>query len=91
MLVVSIGIKKLLKTIKTKPFIMKKIIVLSIMLFAVSAITLSCRDTKKKEESKEVTMNDKYACPMDCESGKTYDKEGQCPVCEMDLTKVERE
>ena len=91
MRVVSIEIKKLLKTIKTKPFIMKKIIVLSVMLFAVSAITLSCRDTKKKEESKEVTMNDKYVRPMDCEDGKTYDNEGKCPVCEMDLTKVKRE
>ena len=90
MLVVSIGIKKLLMTIKTKPFIIKKIIVLSVILFSVSTITLSCRDTKKKEESKEVTMNDKYICPMDCENGKTYEKEGKCPVCEMDLTKVKK-
>ena len=28
-----------------------------------------------------------YACPMDCEKGKTYDKPGKCPVCEMDLEK----
>ncbi|MFC4740787.1 heavy metal-binding domain-containing protein [Flavobacterium ponti] len=26
-----------------------------------------------------------YACPMDCEKGKTYDAPGKCPVCEMDL------
>jgi len=26
-----------------------------------------------------------YACPMDCEKGKTYEVAGQCPVCEMDL------
>lgn len=26
-----------------------------------------------------------YACPMDCEKGKTYDTPGKCPVCEMDL------
>jgi transcription initiation factor IIE alpha subunit len=44
-----------------------------------------------KEEGKEVTMNVVYACPMDCENGKTYDKEGKCPVCEMDLKKVEKE
>ena len=36
-------------------------------------------------------MNDVYQCPMDCENGKTYDKEGICPVCEMDLKKVEKE
>lgn len=26
-----------------------------------------------------------YSCPMDCEEGKTYIKEGKCPVCKMDL------
>lgn len=26
-----------------------------------------------------------YQCPMDCEKGKTYEKEGKCPVCGMDL------
>lgn len=26
-----------------------------------------------------------YACPMDCEKGKTYNRPGKCPVCEMDL------
>lgn len=26
-----------------------------------------------------------YACPMDCEEGKTYTDKGKCPVCKMDL------
>jgi hypothetical protein len=26
-----------------------------------------------------------YRCPMNCEKGKTYDKEGKCPVCGMPL------
>ena len=26
-----------------------------------------------------------YACPMECEGAKVYEKPGQCPVCEMDL------
>ena len=26
-----------------------------------------------------------YRCPMNCEKGKTYDKEGNCPVCGMKL------
>ncbi|MDZ4707940.1 MAG: heavy metal-binding domain-containing protein [Saprospiraceae bacterium] len=26
-----------------------------------------------------------YRCPMNCENGKTYDKEGNCPVCGMKL------
>jgi hypothetical protein len=27
---------------------------------------------------------------MDCEKGKTYDKAGKCPVCNMDMKKVEK-
>ena len=30
-----------------------------------------------------------YACPMDCEEGKTYEAPGQCPVCKMDLVEVD--
>jgi Cu(I)/Ag(I) efflux system membrane fusion protein len=26
-----------------------------------------------------------YSCPMKCEGDKTYDKEGKCPVCKMNL------
>ena len=26
-----------------------------------------------------------YACPMDCEDGKTYAEAGTCPECKMDL------
>ncbi len=26
-----------------------------------------------------------YACPMDCEEGKTYAEAGTCPECKMDL------
>ncbi len=26
-----------------------------------------------------------FACPMDCEKGKTYPQAGSCPVCKMDL------
>ena len=35
-----------------------------------------------------MTHNDsigKYYCPMHCEGEKTYDKEGDCPVCGMHL------
>ena len=33
----------------------------------------------------------RYQCPMKCEGDKTYDKPGKCPVCKMDLKKVEGE
>ncbi|MBT8253427.1 MAG: hypothetical protein HKN00_10610 [Flavobacteriaceae bacterium] len=42
-------------------------------------------------EKADLAMNDVYQCPMDCEEGKTYDEEGKCPVCKMDLKKVEKD
>jgi hypothetical protein len=35
--------------------------------------------------SGEMASKDVYQCPMDCEKGKTYEAEGSCPVCKMDL------
>ena len=32
-----------------------------------------------------------YQCPMKCEGDKTYSKEGNCPVCKMELKKVNTE
>nr|WP_287494130.1 heavy metal-binding domain-containing protein [Candidatus Brachybacter algidus] len=37
----------------------------------------------------EVAEKVVYQCPMDCEKGKTYEVMGICPVCKMDLAKVE--
>ena len=42
-------------------------------------------------EKADLAMNAEYQCPMDCENGKTYDKEGECPECKMALKKVEKE
>lgn len=39
--------------------------------------------------NKQTNEKEKYQCPMKCEGEKTYDKPGQCPVCKMDLEKVE--
>lgn len=30
-----------------------------------------------------------YQCPMKCEGEKTYEEEGSCPVCKMDLKEIE--
>lgn len=46
--------------------------------------------TTESHEHKDGEVHDEkvaYVCPMDCEKGKTYDKPGKCPVCEMDLEK----
>ncbi|MEO5647317.1 MAG: heavy metal-binding domain-containing protein [Chitinophagaceae bacterium] len=63
--------------------------------FAVIAISFmaSCNNNNKLETSKTDSATVKhddshahlYRCPMNCEKGKTYDKEGNCPVCGMKL------
>ena len=46
-------------------------------------------ESKSENTSTEQTAAAKYQCPMKCEGDKTYDKPGQCPVCNMDLKKLE--
>ncbi len=52
----------------------------------------SCKTEKKegKEHKTELSQKEVYQCPMDCEKGKTYKKEGKCPVCHMNLRKVKQ-
>lgn len=48
--------------------------------------TVEATDEHAGHNHKEGEMHlASYACPMDCEKGKTYDAPGKCPVCEMDL------
>ena len=78
---------------------MKKSVMLLVLIFCISTIAVSCKDSKKETEVEQtelgvekadLALNDVYQCPMDCENGKTYDKEGSCPVCKMDLNKVKK-
>lgn len=71
----------------------------TILMFAFAVATLSmtsCKTEVKTETTTETESEIKstseevaYACPMDCEKGKTYTEMGQCPVCEMDLAAVD--
>jgi len=53
--------------------------------------TASCCSSKTKDQNQKETSHKHqagtYYCPMHCEGDKTYDKEGDCPVCGMDLVK----
>jgi len=75
---------------------MKKSMLLVAAIFSIAVMFTSCKETKKEEakteshenhdhENGEMASHDAYQCPMDCEKGKTYEKEGSCPVCKMDL------
>ncbi len=68
---------------------MKKIIFILALFVSASAFLTSCADSKNNTDDANAQMAEVYQCPMDCESGKTYDAAGKCPVCGMDLAKVE--
>ena len=70
-----------------------KKVILCLALVALFVAT-SCKTEHKKEKEpvkkeKEMAM-EVFQCPIDCEKGKTYDKEGSCPVCKMDLKKASK-
>lgn len=73
------------------------------LLVTLSTISLGCKENKSEEvqtenqaeehmaaDKADIAMNDVFQCPMDCEDGKTYEEPGSCPVCAMDLKKVEK-
>jgi len=79
---------------------MKKSILAVVAIFSLVVLFTACKETKKEEvkeetnmehhedhdgEAHEMSSNDIYQCPVDCEKGKTYDEKGSCPVCKMDL------
>ena len=79
---------------------MKKTIFVLAMFCSVSFVFTACKSEKKEvkteevvveKETKKVALKEVYQCPMDCEKGKTYEKEGNCPVCKMKLIKKVKE
>ena len=70
---------------------MKSKLTFVIVLLAFFSISLSCSNggDKKSDKTEQTKEEGKYICPMKCEGEKTYDAPGQCPVCNMDLEKVE--
>ena len=72
---------------------MKKLIIplcISAMFMAAACSNSTSTDKKVDQSTGDSTKNAVYQCPMDCEKGKTYDQPGKCPVCEMDLEKVNK-
>lgn len=63
---------------------MKKLIMLSLI---AGSFLISCNQKSETKNTDNTKVAATYQCPMDCEKGKTYDKPGKCPVCEMDLEK----
>jgi hypothetical protein len=62
----------------------------SIIILATASLLWACGHSDSKSNkttpgSDSTQVAAVYQCPMDCEKGKTYEKEGKCPVCGMDL------
>lgn len=72
---------------------MKTKITTTVLLLAAVMFFASCgnktSESKKENTTTQQTANAMYQCPMKCEGEKMYDNPGQCPVCKMDLGKVE--
>jgi Cu2+-exporting ATPase len=46
-----------------------------------------------KENQEKMDKNisgEKFACPMHCEEDKIYDQPGKCPICGMNLEKIQK-
>ena len=70
----------------------KLVLAMAISLFSYTTTMAQCGDhSKAKTDATTMKTNGKtaYACPMKCEGEKTYEKEGKCPTCGMNLTKNE--
>lgn len=70
---------------------MKNQITATALLLLAMMLMAACesKTSENKTEETQQTENAMYQCPMKCEGDKMYDKPGQCPVCNMDLQKVE--
>lgn len=72
---------------------MKRVLLVLAICLGFSVVIVSCKEKKEdkienhEDNHDDMAMHDAYKCPMDCEKGKTYEKEGECPVCKMDLRK----
>ena len=71
---------------------------LALLLFIATTAIAACSDASKtKSENTQVAKTlvvasadaaEKYQCPMKCQGDTAYTTAGQCPVCEMNLEKL---
>jgi hypothetical protein len=72
---------------------MKSITTIIILLGALFAACNDDANSSKTNKNAVVVASDtsteRYQCPMNCESDTAYTTAGKCPVCEMDLEKLQ--
>lgn len=70
---------------------MKNMFIAGVALALSLVAFVACKSKPKMTEAETaaaVAAGAKFMCPMNCEKGKTYDKPGTCPVCNMNLEPV---
>ncbi len=73
---------------------MKNTLIAGIVLALSVILHSACNNGQSNSDSQNTeaaVSGEKYICPMNCEKGKTYDKPGTCPVCNMKLELVKAE
>lgn len=66
-----------------------KVLIATGIFFLAGIIFTGCAEVTTTETNEQTAEKEVYQCPMDCEDGKTYEEEGQCPLCEMDLALID--
>jgi hypothetical protein len=66
-----------------------KILMATGIFFLSGMMFTACGSEGTNAETQETAKKEVYQCPMDCENGKTYGEPGKCPVCEMDIKRVD--
>jgi hypothetical protein len=72
---------------------MKNILIAGSVLAVTTLLAIACNNSGQTHTHTHADAHDHahaYICPMNCEKGKTYDKPGTCPVCNMDLEEVHK-
>ncbi len=70
---------------------MRNLILVFSTVIVIVIISVSCNNNASTSKETASASTDtashahSYRCPMNCEKGKTYDKEGNCPICGMKL------
>ncbi len=80
----------MLRPLSASPFRARTLLVRSLALSALVVLVAACgkgNDAPPPTPSSATPSADErvFACPMDCEHGKTYSSRGKCPVCDMNL------
>lgn len=65
-----------------------------LLVFVFASVLMACDNVSEKNSRHSQEQSDSeitYICPMDCEDGKTYEEDGECPVCGMGLDESEED